>query len=69
MATRNLIRVSFHETAPMQNRRKKVSQAHFGMGGVIFREGDATDCAYVIDSGRVGVSRGSNGGQKTLTVL
>ena len=69
MATRNLIRVSFHETAPMQNRRQKVSQAHFGMGGVIFREGDAADHAYVIDSGRVEVSRGSNGGQKTLTVL
>ena len=46
----------------MQNRRQKVSQAHFGMGGVIFREGDAADCAYVINSGRVEVSRGSNGG-------
>ena len=69
MATRNLIRVSFHETAPMQNRRQKVSQAHFGMGDVIFREGDAADCAYVINSGLVEMSRGSNGGQKTLTVL
>ncbi|GAA0597004.1 cyclic nucleotide-binding domain-containing protein [Caenispirillum bisanense] len=35
-------------------------------GGILFREGDAADCAYIVESGLLEISRTLNGAQVVL---